>query len=162
MSVLNPVIDYWDGVNRHIYLKQGVTEIHWITDIYEEYRHWRRTDEDARKWKPFMRAEGNIPKGGAKFTPRFLIMLDNARVVPFDEGSSITALGEAITDNPDIDSSPFYLDSLTSPIQIYITPSESETIVIDGGTTTILDALNILNEGIKKASKLIPHNNNIN
>lgn len=163
MSVLVPVVDTWDGVNRHIILKTGVTEFHWIEDIYEEYRNERRIDESFRKWKPFMTASGNIAKGGGKFTPRFLTMLDDAKVVPFDEVGviTLTSLGECITDNPEINASPFYLDTLTSPIQIFVTPSESEIILVDGGTGGILTALGAMNIGIQKSSKLIPYNGTI-
>lgn len=163
MSVLNPVVASWDGENRHINLLDSVTEFHWIEDIYEEYRYWRRTDEDARKWRAFMKADGNISKGAGKFTPRFLTLLNDAKVVPFNSAGviALTTLGECITDNPDINPSPFYLSDLTTPIQIFITPSESEIILVDGGTSGILSALNTMNEGIKKSSKLIPYNGSI-
>jgi hypothetical protein len=134
MSVLSPVVDYFDGANRRIHLLQGVTQFHWITDIYAEYRHWRRTDEAAQKWFPLMKADGNIPKGGGKFTPRYLTLLNGTRLVPYDEANAnaITTTGEAITDNPEVDPNPFDLSTLSNPIQIYITPSEAEIIVING------------------------------
>jgi len=157
MSVLVPVVEEWDGENRYIKLKTGVTEFHWIEDIYEEYRYERRTNEDFRKWRPFMVAAGNIAKGGNKFTPRFLTLLNDAKVVPFDEVGviTLTTLGECITDNPDVNPSPFYLDELTTPIQIFITPSESEIILINSGGGSGDIQTELATYGVAKVSDVI-------
>jgi hypothetical protein len=128
MSVLIPVVGSWNGNTRRINLRQGVTTFHWIDDIYAEYRNWRRTDEESRKWLPFMRAAGNEPKGGGKFTPRYVTLLDNARLVPYDENILIVATGEAITDNADIDPDPFDTSTRTQPLKLYITPPASELV----------------------------------
>jgi hypothetical protein len=128
MSVSTPVVETWDGANRRIYLKQGISSFHWIDDIYKEYRYWRRTDELARRWLPLLRASGNEPKGGGKYTPRFVTMLDGARVVPYDENVLITVTGEAITDNANVDPDPFDTSTRTQPLKLYITPPASELV----------------------------------
>lgn len=128
MSVSSPVIDHWDGVTRRIYLKSGITSFHWIEDIYKEYRNWRRVDESSRKWLPFMRAAGNDPKGGSKFTPRYITLLDGARVIPYDENILIEVKGEAITDNANVDPDPFDTSTRTQPLKLYITPPASELV----------------------------------
>lgn len=180
MSVLSPVVQSWDGENRRAYLYQGITTFDWILDIYHEYRDWRKNFEDARVWRPLLRAEGNIPKGGGKFTPRYVVLLEGFRIIPFDENIALTATGEAVTDNPDVDPNPFDLSTRTQPIQVYITPSEAEVIVVGGSggdskedvynyfTTSgrqesfkSTGSLEIINQGIQKASKLIPHNTNL-
>lgn len=128
MSVLVPVVGSWNGSTRRINLRQGITTFHWVDDIYAEYRYWRRMDEESRKWLPFMRAAGNEPKGGGKFTPRYITLLDGARLVPYDENILIVATGEAITDNADIDPDPFDTTTRTQPLKLYITPPASELV----------------------------------
>jgi hypothetical protein len=128
MSVLVPVVDSWDGAARRIYLKEGVTAFHWITDIYHEYRYWRRTVETSHLWAPLMIAAGNNPKGGGKYTPRYITLLSGTRVVPFDENILIEITGEAITDNADVDPDPFDTSTRTNAIKLYITPPASELV----------------------------------
>jgi hypothetical protein len=129
MSVSTPVVDSWNGANRRIYLRQGVSSFHWIDDIYKEYRNWRRTVEAARVWTPLMRAAGNNPKGGGKFTPRYVTLLDGTRLVPYDENILIEVTGEAITDNADVDPDPFDTTTRTQPLKLYITPPASELVM---------------------------------
>lgn len=128
MSVVDPVIDYIDGPNRRIYLLQGVSEFHWIEDIYREYIELRSIDEDLRKFLPFLRQAGNDPKGGGKYTPRYVTLLAGTRVVPYDENILITVTGEAITDNADVDPDPFDTTTRTQPLKLYITPPASELV----------------------------------
>jgi len=135
MSVAVPVVGSWDGEARRIYLLQGVTSFHWIDDVYKEYRYWRRTDEASRKWAALLVAAGNNPKGGGKFTPRYITLLDGARVVPYDENILIAVSGEAITDNADIDPDPFDTTTRTQPLKLYITPPAAEVIVVEVGGT---------------------------
>lgn len=137
MSVAVPVVDSWDGPNRRIYLKQGVTTFHWIEDMYREYRNWRRLDESSRIWLPFMYASGNEPKGGGKYTPRYVTLLDGVKVIPYDENIRIEVTGEAITDNADVDPSLFDTSTRTEPIKLYITPPASELVVVAVDVATI-------------------------
>ena len=96
MSVAVPIVDTWDGPNRIIYLKQGVSNVYPIEDIYHEYRYARRTDENLRKYNPLILAAGNVSKGGGKFTPRYLVLLEGTKIIPFDENNTIYQLGELI------------------------------------------------------------------
>lgn len=128
MSVVIPVVDSWNGEARRIYLKQGVTSFHWIEDIYREYIHERAINEGFRKWYPFMKAAGNDPKGGGKYTPRYVTLLNGARVIPYDENILIEVRGEAITDNADIDPDPFDTSTRTHSLKLYITPPSSELV----------------------------------
>ena len=121
MSVENPVVSTWEGANRRAYLLQGVTLFNWVDDIYKEYRNWRRTNESARKWAPLLKANGNDPKGGGKFSSRYITLLDGFRVIPYDENILIEVTGEAITDNADIDPDPFDTSTRTQPVKLYIT-----------------------------------------
>lgn len=131
MSVLSPIVDHWDGENRRIYLKTGVTDYYPIEDLYHEYRHERRTNEDFRKWEPLLRAEGNVPKGAGAYTPRYVVLLNGTKIVPANDTLQINQLGDMITDNPDVDPTLYDISELTVPKPIFIKPSESETIQLN-------------------------------
>lgn len=131
MSVLTPIINNIDGTLRRIYLKQGVSDYYPIEDIYHEYRNLRRTDENLRKYEPLLRAEGNVPKGGGAFTPRYVVLLDGTKIVPYDESLQINQLGDMITDDPDTDPTLYDISGLTTAKAIFIKPSEAETIQLN-------------------------------
>jgi len=128
MSVAVPVVESYDGAARRIYLKQGVDAFHWVEDIYREYINERATVEDYQKWFPMLKCSGNEPKGGGKFTPRYVTMINGCRVIPYDENILITVTGEAITDNADVDPDPFDTSSRTQPLKLYITPPAAEIV----------------------------------
>lgn len=128
MSVATPVIDYIDGTTRRIYLLQGVDAFHWIEDVYREYINRRNINEDLRKYYPLMRQAGNDPKGGGKYTPRYITLINGCRVIPYDENILITVTGEAITDNADVDPDPFDTSTRVQPLKLYITPPSAEIV----------------------------------
>lgn len=130
------VVASWDGAARRIYL--ATNSFHPI-DLYREYREWRRADESARKWDAFMRMEGNLAKGGGKFTPRFLMLLSDGqgvltKIVPMDSTHSLVITGEILTDQPNTDTD--FIDTVSlsaaSKVRINYAPPEAEVIVIDG------------------------------
>ncbi|MDA3941862.1 MAG: hypothetical protein PF693_21545 [Spirochaetia bacterium] len=125
MSVANPVVQTWDGANRRIYLKQGITTWNWVDDLYKEYRNERKITEAFRVWNPLLLAKGNEPKGGGKYTPRYVILLEGVRIVPFDENILQTVTGEGITDDA---SDPFDTSTRVQPLKLYITPPAAEII----------------------------------
>lgn len=99
MSILSPVIETVDVVNKRIYLKSGVREYHPVTDIYAELRALRRNNESLRVVDMPVKAFGNIPKGGGKYTPRYAVFYDGWKVVPEDVSHSLYVTGEQITDD---------------------------------------------------------------
>jgi len=131
MTVLNPIVQTWDGAARRAYLKQGVADFFPIEDLYHEYRTARRTDENLRKFDAFMRAEGNIAKGAGAFTPRYVVLLDGFKMIPYDESLQVNQLGDIITDDPDNDPTLYDISYITGPKPIFIKPSEAETIQLN-------------------------------
>ena len=125
------VVQSWDGTARIVYLLPDVTEFHPIEDIYKEYREERRTEEPFRQYNSFMAAYGNIPKGGGKATPRYLVLLEGTKIVPYDQPARIVTTGEMISDNPEVDPEVFNLDDLTSSIKILISPADAEIVYIE-------------------------------
>ncbi len=121
----------WDGANRRIYLKSGVSDYFPIEDLYHEYRNARRTDESLRKFDGLLKAEGNVSKGAGAFTPRYVVLLDGTKIIPFDESLQINQLGDIITDDPDTDPTLYDISGLTTAKPIFIKPSEAETIQLN-------------------------------
>ena len=131
MSVLTPVIDYIDGETRRIFLREGVSDFYPIEDIYHEYRYMRKTNEELRKWEPFLLAEGNVSKGGGAYTPRYVVLLEGTKIIPFDEPLQVNQLGDMITDDADTDPILYDVQYITVGKTIFIKPSESETIQLN-------------------------------
>lgn len=127
------VVSTWDGANREIHLLSGVTEFHPIDDIYREYRTERASNEAFRVWEPFMTAEGNEPKGGGKFTSRYLLLLDGVKIIPFDEANEISVTGEVLTDDQ---TTPFDTSTITNPVIINYAPPDTELVEIGGSGLT--------------------------
>jgi len=124
---------------RLIYLHSDTvgTSIHPL-EIYQEMRALRRTDESLRKFDLFMTMEGNISKGGGKFTERYAI-LKNTRIVPYDTSHVLIITGTLITDDGfegifAFDKAPL---SPTTSVDIAYIPPQVEVIeVATGGALT--------------------------
>jgi hypothetical protein len=182
-----PVIDYLDLPTKRIYLNAGVRAFHPVDDIYREIRTLRRTDETLRVFDVPVTAEGNVPKGGGKFTPRLAIFRNGWKIVPEDTSHTLEVAGEMITDDGQSGPSIFDTSVLSAGVNVVIQyePPAAEVIVIEasggGGTSASaiydyftddgrqeafqadvsLDDLRVINDGVKKASRLIPHSEDI-
>ena len=138
------VVSYIDGPNRLIYLRQGVTEFHPIDDVYRECRTLRRTNEELRKYDNFITTKGNESKGGGKATPRFAILMNGTKIIPYDEEGLITVNGEIITDDADNDATTIVTDGLTNKVDIFFKPPVAEIIYISTGSALTVEEHNQL------------------
>ena len=92
-------IDHLDFLNKRIVLKTGTTTYHPVDDLYKEVRYIRAHDFSLRNMRMPITAEGAIPKGGGKFTPRLAILRYGWRIVPQNATHSLYISGEQITDD---------------------------------------------------------------
>lgn len=125
-----PVVASFDWPNRRIYMAAATWH---PLDVYREMRADRRLNEYGRQFDPLVKYDGNVPKGGGKFTPRYMTMLQGAKIVPVDGGTEpITDVqGEIITD----DQTPFIdVSSLTTKPQVNYAPAEAEIIEVMTGS----------------------------
>ncbi len=134
------VIDHIDGVNRKIYLHADTvgTDFKPI-DAYKEMRELRRTDESLRKYDLFLSAHGNEPKGGGKYTERYVKQLLGTTFVVYDSTYTLNVIGTIITDDGQEGVDCFDRSELTSPnvVDISYTPPQVEIIEIaTGGALT--------------------------
>jgi hypothetical protein len=129
-------IHHMDLATKRIYLNPGVTEYHPVDDIYKEVRFIRSQDISLRVALLPVRAEGSIPKGGGKFTPRLAVFQHGWRIVPADETHSLYITGEQITD--DGQSGPAVMNTaVLSPgtnVTIHYEPPAAELVGAEGGT----------------------------
>lgn len=144
------VIDNLDLSLKHINLAAGVVEYHPVEDIYKEIRALRRTDETLRVFDIPVTAEGNVDKGGGKFTPRYAVFHNGWKVVPDDVSHTLLITGEQITDSGGAGGACLDLSGLSASSKVIIeyAPSEAEVIVIATGSgVTAQDKIDII-EGV--------------
>lgn len=132
-----PLVDHIDPANRDIYLSADTVgaSIHPI-DIYKEVRTLRRVTEALRQYMPFLAAKGNDPKGVGKATERYVILLNGARIIPYDVSHTLTVVGIIITDDGQegiacFDRTPL---SGTTRVDINYAPPQVEVITVSGGS----------------------------
>lgn len=95
-----PLIDHIDGENRNIYLHIDTVGVDFEPmEAYKEMRTLRRTDENLRKYDLFLQAKGKDPKGGGKFTERYVVQLKGTKFIPYDTTQELTVIGTVITDD---------------------------------------------------------------
>lgn len=121
-----------DGPSRKVYLNPalavgGVLAFHPTADLYAAYKALRAADESVRPYNAFLKAEGNLPKGGGKFTPRFTMLLEGAKVVIPAGLTQINVTGELLTDDG---SSPFDTSLVIGPCIINYQPAEAEIVQV--------------------------------
>lgn len=125
-----------NGSTRRIYLSSETVgqSIHPI-DIYKEYRTLRRTNESLRKYSSFMRADGNVIKGGGKFTERYVTLLEGTKIVPYNVSHTLTITGTIITD--DGQEGVFAFDRAPLSVNIFVDinyiPPQVEVIKVETG-----------------------------
>lgn len=88
-----------DGENRLIYLDASTVNASiQPIDIYKEMRTLRENNESLRGYDIFLKAYGNVPKGGGKSTERYVQTINGTTIVPYDTSQTLTITGTIITD----------------------------------------------------------------
>lgn len=130
------VIDHLDTTNKLIYLLNGVRSYHPVDDLYHEVRALRRTDENLQKFLVPVIAAGNVPKGGGKYTPRYIIMQNGWRIVPEDTDHTLNVTGEQLTAEGGAgpDCFDFTVLSAGTKITVNYEPPAAEVITVAGGS----------------------------
>lgn len=146
-----------NGATRRVYLDPaaavaGVLTFHPVVNVYAEYKALRASNEAIRPYNAFMRAEGNVPKGGGKYTPRYLLLLEGTKlVIPAGVGR-VVLTGELLTDDQ---SDPLDVSLVSGPCVVDYKPSEAEIITVPTGGALTPEQVAML-EAIKRMTDLIP------
>lgn len=104
-------------------------------DIYKEMRTCRSEIETLRPYDVFLSAFGNVPKGGGKFTERYVQCNSGTRIVPFDISHELTITGTIITDDGQEGIACFDRTTLTvsTIVDINYIPPQVEIIEVSTG-----------------------------
>ncbi len=122
---------------RDIHLSSNTmnTELNPI-DVYKEMRIARRLNESLRPYDVFLSAFGNAPKGGGKFTERYVVQNSGTRIIPYDATHQLSITGTIITDDGQEGTSCFDRGPLdpATVVDINYVPPQVEVIVVAGGS----------------------------
>jgi len=151
------VIASIDGPNRLIYLSAATVGVDLQPmDVYKEMRALRRTDENLRKYDVFLRAYGNVSKGGGKYTERYVVCIDGTRIVPYDAIQELVVVGVIITDDGQEGISCFDRSPIINHVDIAYVPPQVEVIVIEVGGSALTPEQTVQLENIYRALNLDP------
>lgn len=131
-----PLIDRIDGPNRLVYLTaETAGTVLDLQELYREERALRRVDEALRRHPKFMVMEGNIPKGGGKFTERYLVLLGGTKIIPWDVDSTVAVTTTLIGDDGSAEGpGQFDRSGTASNVDISYSPDQVEVRVIEPST----------------------------
>jgi len=134
------LIDHIDAPNRNIHLSASTvnSSIHPI-DIYKEMRTLRKNNEELRKQDLFMSGHGFEPKGGGKYTERYVKLINGTRIIPYDTSHELTVTGTMITDEGTEGTACFDRTPLSAStvVDINYIPTQVEVIVISTGGSSL-------------------------
>lgn len=126
------ILSHIDGPTRRLYIDplaavSGTITLHPVEDLYREYRGIRRTVESVRRHAPMLVAAGNVAKGGGKYTPRYAMLLDGAKLMIPAWVAKIIVTGEILTDDQ---TDPFDTSMVAGACLIIYQPAEAEVIKV--------------------------------
>ena len=163
-----------DYINKRIYLSSSTVGATIDTvDVYKEVRALRSSTDSHKNFRPMIIAGGNIQKTPTTFTPKFVQLLYGCRIVPFNTSHSITLVRDTFTDDNFTGAEVFDLSSLSVGVGVNIFVDFDQVEVVTVNTSgsdcpTVEDivgglynSLNIINEGVQKASRIKRHKTNL-
>lgn len=144
----------FNGSLKKIYIT-NVTNVN-SKELYSSWKNWILIDDNLQYLQAF-RTIGGEPTIAGQYTPVYYFLTNGWKVVIDGSGVNVAFSYNLYTEDG---SSPVIaLNGATA-----ILNNSDIGLMTAGGEvsyTSILNALNVLNNGIKKASKLIPHTQNI-
>lgn len=164
--------DYWelrhkvtfDPIKKLVFINPGETEIYMGRDVYSSFKEWFQIYENSQ-YHPVMRTIGGDPTTGGNRAGTIYFFINGWRIYL---ESAVNIFGSVFSDDFD---SP-YITAPTArlafsqvsnlvdrvPETIPALTSEQEYMLSE---TARKSQLVVINEGVKRASKLIPHNQNL-
>lgn len=132
-----------DPVTREMFLSLATVDasINPI-EIYKEMRICRRLDENLRGFELYLAAFGKVPKGGGKFTERYVQERLGTRIIPYDASHGLTITGVIITDDGQEGTACFDRSSLSPGVEVDIdyVPLQVEVIEVATGGGGFIEA----------------------
>lgn len=152
----------FDGPNLYINLP-SIGSFDAQADIYSAWKRWVRQSDNAKFPPAFDTTGGDDVGGGQAVAPYFFCRNDLGwRIKMPSANGEIVVAGNLFPRDPDTplfeQTAGFdaFLRLEVSTRAVVISTSSDGVILSD-----IIDELRIINQGVQKASKLIPHNTNL-
>ncbi len=137
-----PLVQSTDYPNKRIYLGPDSVGIDVLPiDVYKEMRERRRLNEFDRQFSPMITAFGNDPAGPTN-TPRFTVLSQDVRIVPYDTSHSLSIIGSIISTSESLAGRDLFDRSpLTTGIEVDVDyqPPQVEIIRIETGISGLTE-----------------------
>lgn len=142
----------FSGTNRTITVNSGVTSIDVTIDVYSEWKEWVLISNNA-KYPQAIRTFGGDETTFGQFAPSYFFLTNGWRLVV--DNLTLLVTGNLYTNEGD---SPFL------NVNSNITHKTTDASIVSTGTIDLTQVLlnqQIINQGVQKASLLIPHTTNL-
>jgi hypothetical protein len=155
--------DYWnlrgsvtfDGDNRIIKVNDGVTAISIKRDIYSAWKNWLLLENNA-KYVPAIRSIGGDPIGNGLTAGDMYFLINNWKLCV--DLSKVQITGVLFSDNYN---TAYYTNDLVAQYPAFVSSIVSGVSGLTQTQDAVLQALpsklTTINDGVKKASLLVPH-----
>lgn len=125
-----------DYAAKRIYLTADSLLAPWLPiDVYKEVRAERRLNAAKQSFYPMIRAFGNEPAGPSN-TPRFTVLENGVRIVPFNASGTQAVRGALISTSEGLAGADLFDRSTLSPgvdVDIDYQPPQVEIIEVNVG-----------------------------
>ena len=154
----------FDGSNKIIFVNEGVTEINIQQDVYSAWKEWSQYENNVQ-FDPAVRATGGDPLGNGQFAGD-IYFLTNDWKLRIDV-TKTTVDGTLFSDDfptayYDFSGTAIFPITVSNLVRVVETQASLDNAAIAAAVVAALDpSLTTINEGVKKASKLIPHSTDI-
>lgn len=172
----------FDGVNKLIYVNENETSINIKTDLYSGWKEWTQYETNSA-FVPAIRATGGDAVGGGEFSGDIYFLINGWKL--YIDVTKTKVDGVLYSDDFD---TPYYnfagtavypitvsnlvrvvqtqsaldVDAIATAVAAkFAEPSITTAGIVTAVNSDINTELDIINEGVKKASLFIPHNTDI-
>jgi hypothetical protein len=156
----------FDGPNRLILVNAGETSIDFREDVYSAWKEWLRDPNHKENggYSPAISVTGGDPLPGSRQLGTTYFLENDWRMRTWEGDHSLTVTGNIFTRS----GIPVFVPTLL-PWTITINLNTStlvETLLAESAVSaadiaSILAALTIVNQGVKKSSILVPHTTDV-
>ena len=144
----------FDGQNKIIDIDSPNTSIDVKIDLYSDWKEWVKLGDNS-KWEQAFAVVGGEPLPGGKYVPSFYFLINGWKVRTYLGTTTIFIGTNLFTEDG---STPFISGGTRASV---IAETTTGVTVESTDASAIIADLNIINEGVQKASKLIPHNTDL-
>lgn len=154
----------FDGLNKIIFVNEYTTSINIQQDIYSAWKEWSQWENNVR-FDPAVRATGGDPLGNGQYSGDIYFLMNDWKLRI--DVTKTTVDGTLFSDDfatafYDFAGKAVFPITVSNLVRIVESQASLDNAAIAAAVVAALDpSLTIINDGVKKASKLIPHSTDI-